>query len=82
MGAPRAELVNAVRGLYDDLRTAGAKYSQFDLGDPWKESSGDDRKYVFIPYKQVMEVPGRGSMHQEAFFIGVSTDTILKADAR
>src|SRR5689334_4117367 len=74
MGAPRAELIGGAKQLYANLKSIGARYTQLDLGDPLREFSGDGRQYAFIPYKQVMEVPGQGSMRQESFFIGVSLD--------
>jgi hypothetical protein len=63
----------ALKELYANLISIGAKYSRFDLQDPGTTFSGDGQTYIIVPYSNVLEGNGRRQL-QEAFFIGASED--------
>jgi hypothetical protein len=64
---------HALKELYANLTSIGAKYSRFDLQDPGSTFTGDGQTFVFVPYSSVLEGGGRRVL-QEAFFIGASED--------
>jgi hypothetical protein len=73
-GISRDQLDHTVADLYQQLKSAHARYTRFDLSAPWPPFVAGRLTYIFIPYNMVLEVRGQDTWSR-AFFIGVSDDS-------
>jgi hypothetical protein len=73
-GISRDQLDQQVGAMYKQMKGAGARYSRFELGDPWAPFESRDLTYLFIPYDMVLKGGGR-YVTAKSFFIGVSSDS-------
>jgi hypothetical protein len=72
-GVSRDRLDRVVTGLYQDLKSMGARYSRFELGAAGQPFVLREKTYIFIPYEMQLVADGKDTS-LKAFFVGVSED--------